>query len=142
MLLAEIQNYLVAQGVGPAGSTGDYSVTVGYVPAQPDRLISVLETGGLPNEGLSTGTVDRPTFQVRVRGPAWGTLPTGTYTTVRAKIETVRSTLEGVLNKTIGNPPWKYVHIKSMAPPLDLGRDDNDRPNLAMNFWALRSRTS
>ena len=141
MLLAEVANYLVVQGVAAAGSTADYVVSQGYVPAQPDRIISVLETGGLPNEGLSTGTVDRPTFQVRVRGPAWSVNTQG-YTSARAKIETVRSTLEGVLNRTIGNPPWRYLHIKSMAPALDLGRDDNDRPNLAMNFWSYRSRTS
>lgn len=142
MLLAEVANYLVAQGVGPTGSTADYSIGIGYEPPSPDRFIALVETGGLPNEGLSTGTVDRATFQVRVRGPSWGTLAAGSYTTARAKIETVRSTLEGVLNKTIGNPAWRYLHIKSFAPPLDQGRDVNDRPNLTMNFWAYRSRTS
>ncbi len=141
MLLAEIAAYLVAQGVAPAGSTADYVVSQGYVPPGPDRLITILETGGYPNVGFSTGTVDRPTFQVRVRGPAWGTNVNG-YTSARAKIETIRSTLEGVLSKSIGNPAWTYVLIKSLHPPMDLGRDVNDRPNLVMNFQALRSRTS
>lgn len=136
-LIDEVPNYLVAQGIAAAGSTANnYVVSKGYVPNSPDKLIAILETGGLPNEGLSTGTVDRPTFQVRVRSGAYG------YSTARAKLESVRSTLEGVINKKIGSPAWGYLHIKAMHPALSLGQDDQDRPTVVMNFWALRSRTS
>lgn len=141
MLLAEVSSYLIAQAVAPSDPNADYGVTQGYIPDKPDRCIALYETGGFPNIALSTGTVDRPTFQVRVRGPSWSVNPTG-YTSARAKIETIRSTLEGVMNKSIGSPLWAYVHIKSLHPPISMGRDPNDRPTVVMNFQALRSRTS
>lgn len=135
-LLDEVQSYLVTQGVGVAGSTANYVVAKGYEPDSPDKVITLLETGGLRNEGYSTGGVERPTFQVRVRGNAFG------YSTARAKIDSAKTNLEQVINKKIGSPAWYYLHIQAMSPPKSLGQDARDRPTVVQDFWAYRSRTS
>ncbi len=139
MLLDEVAGELISQGVGVAGSTAAWVVAKGYEPATPDRVIVLYETGGFPNEGLSTGTVDRPTFQLRVRGPV-NMQTAGAYSTARVKIGAARVALDAVLNKSLSG--WKYIHIKAQSEPLFLGYDNTDRPTLAINFQALRSRTS
>lgn len=140
-LLDEVATYLIAQGVAAAGSTADYVVGRGYEPNQPDRIFALYETGGYPRDSLSTGTIEQPTFQLRVRGAPWSVSQAG-YSSARAKLETAKTKLEAVLNTSIGSAAWKYLHIRSLHPVLDLGRDVNDRPNLALNFATMRSRTS
>lgn len=122
-----------------AGSTSPWIVAKGYEPATPDKCFVLYETGGFPNEGLSsTGSVDRPTFQLRVRGPV--NTGSGAYSTARVKIEAARVALENVLNENLSG--WRYLHIKAQHPPLGLGQDNTDRPLLVVNFQAFRARTS
>ena len=139
MLVDEIASFLVSQSIAVSGSTASWCVAKQYEPATPDRVFTVVETGGFPNEGLSTGTVDRPTFQLRVRGPI-ANAGTASASTARVKIEKARAALEGQLNTLIGG--WKYLHIKANHPAMYLGRDNTMRDTLVMIFTALRSRTS
>ncbi len=141
MLLPEIGNYLVAQGVAVAGSTAKWSLGLGYEPATPDGVITIVETGGFPQQELSTQPLERPTFQVRVRGPI-NLAGSSAYMQARKKLNDVMTTLETVMNKTIGNPAWRYVHIRRQGEPLSLGFDNTNRPSVAVNFSAIRSRTS
>lgn len=98
----------------------------------PDRAIGIFETGGFANDGHESALIDRPTFQVRVRGPQGG------YSTARAKIAAARTALE-VGNTTLSGR--RYVHIVAQSEPASLGSDENGRPELVINFTALRSRT-
>ena len=50
MLLDEIRSHLIAQGVGVTGSTASWSVTMGQSVDRPAQLLTVFETGGLPDE--------------------------------------------------------------------------------------------
>jgi hypothetical protein len=138
-LVDEIASFLVTQGIATAGSTASWCVAKQYEPASPDRVFTVVETGGFPNEGLSTGTVDRPTFQLRARGPVAGNT-TPSASTARVKIETARTALEAQLNTAVGG--WQYLHIKANHPAMYLGRDNTMRDTVVINFTALRSRTS
>ena len=131
-LLDEISARLIAQGVGVAGSTANWVVKKGWMAPAPDRAIGIFETGGFPNDGHESALIDRPTFQIRVRAPKGG------YSTARAKIAAARTALE-VGNTTLSGR--RYVHIVAQSEPSFLGYDDNQRPELILNFTALRSRT-
>lgn len=141
MLLGEIANYLVSQGVAVAGSTASWSLGLGYEPASPDAVITVTETGGFPQQEMSTQPLERPTFQVRVRGPI-NLAGSSAYSQARSKLNQIMTTLEGFGNKKIGTVPWYYLHIRRQGEPLSLGFDNTNRPTVAVNFAAIRSRTS
>lgn len=131
-LLDEIASRLVAQAVGVAGSTANWVVKKNWVAPSPDRIIVVTETGGFPNDGHESALIDRPTFQVRVRGPKGGA------STARTKIAAARTALE-IGNSTLSGR--RYVHIVAQSEPTFLGMDENQRPEYVVNFTALRSRT-
>lgn len=131
-LLDEISARLIAQGVGVAGSTADWVVKKNWMAPAPHRAIGLFETGGFPNDGNESALIDRPTFQVRVRGPKGGA------STARAKIAAARTALE-IGNSTLSGR--RYVHIVAQSEPTFLGMDENQRPEYVMNFTALRSRT-
>jgi len=134
----EVASYLQTQGIAPTGSTASWSIAKGYEVDSPDRLITILETGGFPNDPRPApdNTIDRPTFQLRVRGPANG------YSTARATIGAARLVLDQVNNMRIGPSSWYYLSIRAVHEPLSLGVDNQQRPTLVMNFAAIRSRTS
>jgi len=132
MLLDEIAARLIAQSVGVAGSTANWVVKKGWMPPAPDRAIGIFETGGFPNDGHESALIDRPTFQVRVRAPKGG------YSTARTKMGAARTALE-IGNSTLSGR--RYVHIVAQGEPVSLGCDENARPELVLNFVALRSRT-
>jgi len=131
-LLDEISARLIAQGVGVAGSTASWVVKKGWMAPAPDKAIGIFETGGFPNDPHESALIDRPTFQVRVRAPKGG------YSTARTKIAAARTALE-VGNSTLSNR--RYIQIVAQGEPVSLGMDQNQRPELVMNFTALRSRT-
>ena len=132
MLLDEIATRLQSQGVGTTASTASWFVAKGFLPPTPDKCIALFETGGLPNDPHEAALVDRPTFQVRVRGDAYG------YSTGRAKLGAARTALE-VGNTTLSGR--RFIHVVAQGEPVSLGQDENNRPSLVMNFTALRSRT-
>lgn len=138
-LLDDVAGYLVAQGISPAGTTGDWSVAKGYEVDTPDRLITLVETGGLPNERPDVG-LDRPTFQVRIRGPNFSVQ--NALSTAMAKATAVKFALDSVGDMRIGPSSRYYAHIRVVHDPLNLGYDNTNRPTYALNCWTARSRTS
>lgn len=132
MLLDEIAKRLTDQGVGVVGSTANWVVKKNWMSPSPDRAIALFETGGFPNDFHESALIDRPTFQVRVRGPKGGA------STARVKIGAARTALEIGSTTLTG---WRYVHIVAQGEPTFLGMDENQRPEYVMNFTALRSRT-
>ena len=131
-LLDEMSTRLIAQSVGVTGSTANWVVKKAWMPPSPDRAIGIFETGGQPND-RGQGLIDRPTFQVRVRGPKGG------YSTARAKIAAARTALETGPLTLQGR---YYVQIAANGEPIFLGYDENSRPEIVMNFTAHRSRTT
>ena len=141
-LASEIAQRLVDQNVGGLPGTTDvtdntYTVMQGFLPAAPDRVVAVYETGGYPPEVQPE--MDYPTFQVRVRTAAWE------YSSGRARLELARLALHGVTNTTLNSTAgtaWTYVSILAAGDALAVGLDANNRPEFTLNFEAVRSRTT
>ena len=131
-LPVEIGTRLSTQGV--TDSTWDLQYI--ELQPQPDRAVAVIPSGGFSGLGWSTArktALDQPTFQVVVRGQTTG------IDTAYTKIEAVRTALDG-FDGTLGS--YRYTDIRQQGDILSLGRDENDRPLYALNFVALRSRTT
>lgn len=99
-----------------------------YMPATPDQVVLVVETGGLvPGQESVTG-FDKPTFQVRVRGQA------EQYDVARTKMQEVFDALN---DATISD----FVYCFAVqSGPLPLGHDEKDRPLLSLNFQCMDPR--
>lgn len=142
-LLDDIESRLSSQSVaGAVGSTQvtdtGWTITKGWMPADPDRVITLYETGGLRPEAKPE--VDYPTFQVRVRGG------TTQYSTAAEKLDDIERALHGanglLYAETTATNRY-YPGIWAQSGPLQLGVDGQDtRPLLAQNFRAARSRTT
>lgn len=94
-------------------------------PDTPDNLICLYRTGGFPVVNMLSGdTIRYPTFQVLVRDVS--------YSNAYERAEAIISKLNGVVNTTInGND---YISISLYNDIFSLGRDDNDRAELSVNF--------
>lgn len=136
-LLDEIEARLSTQGV--AGIVGTTSVvdtgwvmTKGYMPADPDRVLTIYPTGGPEPEAQVE--INYPTFQIRARAGATG------YSTAMEKLATAQAALHGFTG-TLST--WYYPGIWAQGDVLSIGFDVQDtRPVLAQNYRAARSRTS
>lgn len=132
-LLDEVAARLISQSVGVTGTTASWAVYKGHEPELPDKVISIFETGGLPNQPHEGEMLDLPTFQVRVRGDSYG------YSTARSKLGAARTALEGMTAGTFSGR--YYCQVTANGEPISLGQDGSHRPIVVMNFTALRSRT-
>ena len=135
-LLDDVETRLSTQSVGGiAGSTSvtdtGWLITKTYMPPDPDKVITIYETGGSPPEPRAE--VDYPTFQVRVRSGTTG------YSTGMEKLAAVQMALHGL---TATHNSWYYPGFWAQGDALSLGFDQETRPILAQNFRAARSRTS
>ena len=133
-LLDEIAARLITQGVGVTGTEASWVVFKGREQPKPDQTITLLETGGNPNQPHEGEMLDFPTFQVRVRG---ATSTTG-YPAARTKLAAARTALEGMTGTFSGR---YYCQVTANGEALILGYDENNRPIVVMYFTALRSRT-
>ena len=144
-LLAEIANRLIASTQGIGGLPGTTAVTdTGWtiyqsiMPATTAPSIAILETGGFAP--LWKTALNFPTFQVQVKAARLD------YGTGRAKLAAIQTELHGIGNRILTESgstdgQW-YVGIQAEGDALSLGYDNNDRPTLAQNYLALRSRTT
>lgn len=130
-LLAEVGARLTAAGVcsTAAGSTGWRLVYRGLQPS-PARQVCVTPTGGFAAPGLE---VRSPTFQVLLRGSS------GEDATLEAKAEAVVTALDQQSSAMSG---WTWPDLRVQGDVSFLGWDEGQRPLYAVNFAALRSRTS
>lgn len=137
-LLDEIEARLSTQGVaGIVGTTsvtdaGGWVMTKGFMPADPDKVLTIYPTGGPEPEAKAE--VNYPTFQVRVRAGTTG------YSTAVDKLGAAQAALHGFTG-TLST--WYYAGIWAQSDVLPIGFDAQDtRPVLAQNYRAARSRTS
>ena len=136
-LLDDIELRLSTQSIcGIAGTTSvtdtGWLITKSFMPPDPDKCITIYETGGFPPEGRPE--LDYPTFQVKIRSSSTG------YSTGSAKLAAVEAALHMFPSTTLNS--WYYAGMQALSGPLALGFDGEDRPMMAQNFVALRSRTS
>ncbi len=130
MFLEDIRTRLADQAVGSTyGSTGDWLITLRGLTSTGDNQIGLARTGGLPQE--ANADVDRPTFQVMVRGTQ------DSSTDIEDKVDDVVEALDkfqGVLNDT------RYYDIQKQGDILWLGWDEEHRPLYSLNFAVLKAR--
>ena len=100
------------------------NVYIGSMPATPDQCVCIYNTGGYSRD-LSGTQVEEPTFQVKVRA--------ATYTAGETLCNTVMDLLHG-------KSTTKLLMIQSQSAILDIGRDENNRPEFTMNFRTYNRR--
>jgi hypothetical protein len=102
------------------------------MPEEPNACVSVMDSGGYEQvPGLDYRI---PTVQVRVRGSR------GTYSTIYAKALAIQSfllTVHGNGEIEIGGS--RYFGIWAEGDVLDIGPDENGRPEVSMNFRCHRA---
>lgn len=134
--IEDIKTRLVAQGVGSTGATStgwrivyrELQPIVGSIGAQQ---IALIPTGGYPEDGKPP--IERPTCQIVVQGTS------NASSGLEMKVADVITALN-LFNGTING--WTYVDIRRQGDKIWLGRGDDQRPRYAVNFLAVRSRTS
>lgn len=141
-LLDDVASYLVTVGVGgfpgTTGATGTgWTIFKGFSPPSPHRQITLYETGGFAPEEMTD--LDRPGFQVVVRGSRDIDVAAA-YSSARTKLDSIFTTLHGLATQTINSRYYPVMFAQGDA--LSLGKDENDRPMLAQNYFAVRSRTT
>jgi len=141
-LLDDIESRFTSQSVaGAAGTTQvtdtGWLVTKSFMPPDPDKCITIFETGGYAPEVRSD--LNRPTFQIRVRSSRTDT-DSNAYSTGRDKLQGCCDVLHGFASTTINGR--YYAAIYALTDAIALGFDDEGRPLLGQNFLALRSRTT
>ncbi len=96
------------------------------MPAEPDTVIMVKDTGGVEPDANDTSTIDRyyKTFQIIVRAPE--------FTTGEAIAKDVRSALINRVN--VGAENVLFESIMMLGEFQSIGRDDNGRQEFSANF--------
>jgi len=125
-LLDDMRDHLITNSI-VEGATG-WQCLIGRITDNQDQQVALFETGGeTPDESQET-RVDEVTFQVRVRAAEFA------YNAARSKIQDVFDTLQ---DATISG----YVFVFAIqAGPLNMGYDNNNRPELVQNYRALKNR--
>lgn len=130
-LLSEISAYMVTNSIGIAGTgaTGSWNIYYdkGELPAGPDQVILLFETGGMPPDLIHDMNIDvNPSMQVRIRAKPKD------YAGGIAKAEAILALLHGLSNTTLGTTPYKL--IRALSSPIYLGNDKSGRPEWTVNF--------
>jgi hypothetical protein len=119
MLIDDVYNKLIADAIA-GGATG-WACYKGYAQPKPDKLVTIIETGGIDPINVMGGLdAGRPSFMVMVRGEAHD------YTQVRAKIEAIGAALHFY---TVNG---RFMAISGSFVPL--GEDENGRHSITLNF--------
>ena len=137
----DIKSILVTAGVGSATPTADWSIHIGTEPAQPNKVLTIYDTGG-EGSGYYLNSAKKPTvydtFQVRVRGM--------TYTEAYAKLSSVLDALDQKNHFTLAGlgsgETTKYGGIFMLGRPVSLPKDDNGRSLWVVNFRVVREKIS
>lgn len=101
------------------------SIFLGSYPDKPDDILTLYQTGGSdPDHAYGHRSFENPSLQVRVRNKS--------YPKANDIIEAIKDKLDGLTSfKANGN---HYISIMQQGDLLPLGRDDNGRTELSLNF--------
>lgn len=133
LLLDDVREYLIAQGVGGPASPADWPIYCGFFPADQDQMIGIFPTGGYPADTMLREN-RRLTFQTRIRGREFS------YAQVYAKWQQIFDALQDA-QETSGSPKLLvgFAYIQAMqAGPLFFN-DDLKRPNMTTNWIVMKS---
>lgn len=133
-LLDDIGNHLIGKNI-VNGSTG-WKLYLGFTPDSPSRTVTISETGGPAPDQTSGTRHEMPTFQVRVRGDV-----RHDYVAARAKMKDVVDTLRDpriAIGDDPGSPQRDYVFIFPAQSGILSFVDQNERPNMTVNFTTMR----
>lgn len=104
---------------------------VSVLPESPDAIVAIFDYSGEdPEQNIEYW---RPSVQVRVRGARED------YETAYQLAMNIKALLVASHNITIGDT--RYIGIWSKGDIISLGRDNNQRPELSMNFQIHRTTT-
>ena len=142
MLLDEIASRLITQNIASSSGSGSpaYYLYRGTVPDSSllaDRIVAVLEAGGLSQ--LPNLKIDRPTFQVLVRGARINSVSTA-YEEARHKAETIKLDLHFLVGTTLSGV--LYHGIIAEQEVFYLGEDMNQRPVFSCNYAVHKRSTA
>jgi len=118
MIIDDLATYAQTNSIGTIGST----LFEGHMPATPDNCVCIYETGGLELD--RDIPVEEPTFQVLIRNK--------TYAGARAKAASVVTAFQAVRNQTLTATYFYYIFAQQS--PYSLGRDENERAEITVNF--------
>ena len=101
-----------------------------YLPAEPDSLVVVYDTGGFePDVYLPTGM---PTFQIFVRSED--------YTTGKAKVDEIAALVNRKANIQLVSGGVYFYYLTLMSEPVHIGRDSNERDEFSINIRSMIRR--
>ena len=95
------------------------NIYIGEKPTSPDSVVALYNAGGYPRS-LSGNYVSEPTIMIHVRD--------NSYAQAENICETIKNLLHGV------HENGKIMLIEQQGDVLDLGRDENNRAELSINF--------
>jgi hypothetical protein len=129
LLALDLRDYL-SSGQGE-------TVIAGRMPPMPDRVIGVLETGGLPSvhamaDGPGQALLEYPRVQVVSRAT--------TYQTAAQMAANVHHLLDGFRARTINGTAYEW--IEAVQQPFLLDEDVNGRTVIACNYQIAKARST
>jgi len=101
-----------------------WQVEVGVMPDEPNKVISINDTGGA--EPNPKWLLDYPTLQVMVRGNVNGYLDTF------REAKAIKDLLLGITSQDIRSDRW--VSVTQNGDLSFIGRDEDMRPIFSVNF--------
>lgn len=119
-----IKDYV--DGRVPSGELSGWAFFYGKLPASPDKVITLIDQGGLP--GIPNLLVDFPGLQILVRGERGGV----GYNTGWVMMRKIRDAVLGMPNHPAEFPELDGVTERGTIVPL--GYDDSDRHTWSCNF--------
>jgi hypothetical protein len=107
------------------------------MPEKPDVCVSVMDSGGNDPEPEPSLETDYPTVQVRVRGMR------GSYPTIWQRAKAIADFLRDTHGPNeVEIEGSRYVGIWQAGGILDIGPDENGRPEVSINFRIHRTATT
>ena len=103
------------------------------LPDTPDNCLSIFYTGGQPsvhNLNTQAPTLEKPTFQVRIRNTSCSSAET--------QAEEIKDALNGKTSTAKNDTLYEAIWLQGDI--FNLGKDDRERTNLTVNFvaWVRR----
>lgn len=131
----DVATYLASKGYGTLNTvTVPGNIFTNKVPGSPDAVIVVTVYAGQAPERMSCGVLDKPSFQVLVRG-----VPKTGANAARALIEQIKNELDGLANITLSGTYYQSI-LTNQSGPGPMGEDDNGRTEYVWNFYTSKSR--
>ena len=138
-LLNEIGTRLSDQSLASSAAANGYQLFLSMLPdttSGQDKAVAIIETAGFPPDPRNP--LDKPGFQVLVRGASIFDTSTS-YEETEVEAQAIYADLHGIT--TISLSSRNYAGIFAQQTPFLLEYDSQNRPVIACNYVAFRSRT-